>query len=77
MGRSMSADEFPDVHTEDSFHRYRVRSDHVHGDIPCPKRRRYLEADEARADYYCLLRDRGLGDQSHAVGERAQIVDMR
>ena len=71
------ADETPDLRAEDLLHGTGLPSDHAHPDVARAKRRRHLETDEAGTDHDCPLRFRRPGDQGAAVGERAQIVDVR
>src|SRR5687768_5390340 len=71
------ADEIADIGSEDLRHRACLSADDRHFDIPRSKGCRHLEPDEARADHYGPPRRQSLADKSAAVGESAQVMDVR
>jgi hypothetical protein len=62
---------------EDFLHQGRLGPDHLHVDVPGAKRRRDLQADEARADHHGALRHERLGDERAAVRQRPQVAHVR
>ena len=66
-----------DLGSHDPLHRDRLGRDDVHLQLPRPQRGGDFEPDKAGADDHRAARRRGLRDDGAAVGERAQIVDMR
>ena len=71
------ADEAADVRPHHAFQRHALGRDDIDVDPARAQRRRDLEPDEARADDDHASRRRGFGDDRPAVGERAQIEDLR
>ena len=47
-----SADEAPDLGSQNLLHRNRLGPDHMDVDIPAAERGRHLEADKARANHH-------------------------
>src|SRR5579885_2456527 len=70
-------DEAAELAAQNARHRQRLGRDDMHLDVPRPQRRRDFEPYEARPDDDGTPRILRPPDDRLAVGERAQVADMR